>query len=91
MTGWLGAQGIGGARTGFAETAMALRRRCELDGAMAAATGKAEQGNGDERRRPRLNSAAQKRKEATQEPSLCQHDAKDGHNRDWKPEEGRRQ
>ena len=88
MTSWLGAQGIGGAGTGFAEMATALRRRCELDGAIAAATGKAKQGNGDERRRPRLNSVAQKRKEATQEPSPCQHDAEDGHDRDWKPKEG---
>ena len=56
----------------------------------AVATGKAEQGNGDERRRPRLNSVAQKRKEATQEPSLRQCDAEDGHGHDWKPKEGRR-
>jgi len=49
---------------------------------MAAATGKAEQGNGDKRRRPRLNSAAQKCKEATQEPSPRQRNAEDGHDRD---------
>ena len=32
--GWLGAQGIGEAGTGFAEMATALGRRCELTGAM---------------------------------------------------------
>jgi len=82
MTGWLGAQGVGGAGTGFAETAMALRRRCKLDGAMAAATGKAEQGSGDKRRRFRLNSVAQKHKETMQEPSPRQRNAEDGHDRD---------
>ena len=67
-----------------------LRRWQKLNGAMAVATGKAEQGNGDERRRPRLNSVAQKRKEAMQEPSPRQCDAEDGHDGDWKPEDGRR-
>ena len=52
--------------------------------------GKTEEEKGDERRRPRLNSVAQKRKEAMQEPSPCQRDTEDGHGHDWKPEEGRR-
>jgi len=74
----------------FTETATALGRRCELTGAMAAATRKTEQGSGGKRRRPRLNSVAQKRKEATQETSPCQREAEDVHTRAWNAEEGRR-
>ena len=52
--------------------------------------GKTEETNGKKRRRWRPYSAAQKHKEATQEPSLRQREAKDGHECAWKPEEGRR-
>ena len=38
--GWLGAQGVGGAGTSFAEMVEALRRRQTHDGAAAMATGK---------------------------------------------------
>ena len=41
--GRLGAQGIGEAGTGFAETATALGRRRKLDGAMAVLPGKTEE------------------------------------------------
>ena len=59
--------------------ATALSRRRELDGAAAVVTGKTEKE--EKRRRRRLGSynATQKLKEATTEPFLCQHDAKDGH------------
>jgi len=46
--GWLYAQGYGGAGARFAETATALSRRRELDGAAAVATGKTEE---EEKRR----------------------------------------
>ena len=52
--------------------------------------GKIEQESGGKRRQPRLNRAAQKRKEATQWPSPRQRDAKDGHDRAWNQTEGRR-
>ena len=77
--GWLDAQGCGGAEALFAETATALGRRRELDGAAAAVTGKTEKE--EERRRRRLGSynVTQKLKEATTEPFPHQRDAKDGH------------
>jgi len=67
--GWLGAQGVGGAGTSFAETVEALRRRQKLNGAMAVATGKSRGRNGEERRRRRPYNAAQKQEEATPRPS----------------------
>ena len=51
---------------------------------------KTKEKKGNERRRLRLNSVAQKHKETTQEPSPRQRDAEDGHDRDWKPKEGHR-
>jgi len=42
--GWLDAQGIGRAGTGFAETVETLRRWRKHDGAAAVATGKTEEG-----------------------------------------------
>ena len=51
--------------------------------------GKTEQGSGGKRRRPRLNSMAQKHKEATQETSPRQREAEDVHARAWKRTEGR--
>ena len=39
----LGSQGVGGARTGFAETVKALQRRRKHDGAATVATGKTEE------------------------------------------------
>ena len=73
--GWLGAQGIGKAGTGFAETATALGRRRELDGATAAVTGKQRRRENEERRRWLAYNATRKRKEATRKPSPCQRDA----------------
>ena len=75
--GWLGAQGIGEAGTGFAETATALGQRRELNGATVVVTGKTEEE--EKRRRRRLGSynVTQKLKEATTEPFPCQRDAKD--------------
>jgi len=77
--GWLGAQGIGKAGTGFAETATALGRRRELDEAAVVVMGKTEEE--EKRRRRRLGSynTTQKLKEATTEPFPCQRDTKDGH------------
>jgi len=77
--GWLDAQGYGGAGARFAETATALSRRRELDGAAAVATGKTEEEEKRRRRRLGSNNTAQKLKEATTEPFPRQCDAKDGH------------
>ena len=73
--GWLGAQGIGEAWTGFAETATALVRRQKLDGAAAAVTGKQRRRENEERRRWLAYNTTRKRKEATRKPSPCQRDA----------------
>ena len=76
--------------TCFVETRKALRRRCKLDGAAAAASGKQRKENGEERRRQRPYSATQKHKEATQEPSPRQREAEDGHGDDQNEIEARR-
>ena len=89
MVGWLGAQGIGEAGIGFAETVTALGQRRKLDGAAAVASGKQRRRNGEERRRRRTYNTAPKQKEATQEPSPRQREAEDGHERAWNPEEDR--
>ena len=88
--GWLDAQGYGGAGACFAETATALSRRRELDGAAAVATGKTEEEEKRRRRRLGSNNTAQKLKEAALWPSPRQRDAKDGHDRAWKQTEDRR-
>ena len=88
--GWLDAQGYGGAGARFAETATALSRRRELDGAAAVATGKTEEEEKRRRRRLGSNNTAQKLKEATQETSPRQREAEDIHARAWNAEEGRR-
>ena len=61
---WLGAQGVGEAIERYAAMAQALVRWWELAGDEQGDGKKTEQGSGDQRRRPRLNSVAQKRKEA---------------------------
>ena len=73
--GWLDAQGYGGAGARFAETATALSRRRELDGATAVATGKTEEEEKRRRRRLGSNNTAQKLKEAALWPSPRQRDA----------------
>jgi len=62
--GWLDAQELGGARTGFAELATALGRRRELDGAVAAVSGK-QRRKKEEQRRSLSFIGRQRRKEAT--------------------------
>ena len=88
--GWLGAQGVGETVEHFAMTAQALNRRRGLNGAAAPALGKQRKENGEERRRLRPYSAAQKHKEATQEPFPRQREAKDGHGDDLNEIEARR-
>ena len=79
--GWLGAQGAGEINGCFTTTVESLVRRGELIGDEQGDGKKIEQGSGDKWRRPRLNSVAQKRKEATQETSPCQREAEDIHER----------
>jgi len=62
----------------------------QLNGAAVVATGKAEETNGEKRRRCRPYSAAQKQEEATQEPSPRQREAEHGHGGDWNAIEARR-
>ena len=89
-TGWLVLQGVGEAIEHLAAMVEALRRRQTHDRAAAAAAGKQRKENGEERRRQRPYSVAQKRKEATQEPFLCQREAKDGHGDDQNASEAHR-
>jgi len=84
---------------GFAKRRWSYGRLCrgwesatamaQLNGAAVAVTGKAEETNGEKRRRCRPYSAAQKQEEATQEPSPCQCEAERGHDGDWNAIEAR--
>ena len=88
--GRLGAQGKGEAGIGLAEMATALGQRRKLDGAMVVATGKIEEGERRTTTMPGLYRAARKQAEATPQPCPLQRGAERGHERAWKPEEGRR-
>ena len=87
---WLGTQGTSGAGTHIAPMAQTLVRRRGLNGEWRWRREKTEERKERRRRRLGPNNTAQKLKEATLRPLPRQHDAKDGHARDWNAEEGRR-
>ena len=86
----LSAQGRGEAVERFATTAQALVQRRGLNEEWWWRREKIEERKERQRRRLSPNNTAQKLKEATLRPLPHQHDAKDGHARDWNAEEGRR-
>ena len=76
MVGWLGAQRIGEAGTGFAETVTALGRRRKLDGAMAVLPGKTEEETKENGDGGWLITRPRKQEEATTESFPRQREAK---------------
>ena len=86
--GWLGAQGIGEAGTSFAETATALGRWRELDGAVVVVTGKTEGEGRITTTMSELYRAAKEARRSHNGDFPVPARRPDDHARDWKQAEG---
>ena len=74
----------------FAANGKALRRRHRHNGAATVATGKTEKMKEENGDGTRALMAARKQEEAMPRPSPRQRKVERGHERAWKPKEGRR-